>query len=267
MKKNLILTYHKIFRENDSVNQSLADQYSVSEADFESQIRIIREKNIEVVSLENLFEGKVEGDFSVALTFDDGNASDYEIVFPILKKFNIPATFFISIGNLENGKLVDGKLVELSENKLIGIGSHGLTHRDMRTLTEAEVRKELSESKEHLRNILHKPVDFFALPYGSGDSGIYKLCNECGYKAIFTTRKLFNPVGSGTFLFNRWTIKAGMSERRYNSLLQPDSFLLLWMQLFDVIINPLRRYLGVSREHRLLNTIQKLKYSLARNKA
>lgn len=267
MKKNLILTYHKIFRESELVNQFLADQYSVSEANFENQIRAILDRNIEIVSLENLFLGKVNGDFSVALSFDDGNASDYDIVFPILKKFNIPATFFISIGNLNNGKLEVEKLVELSENKLIEIGSHGLTHRDLRTLQVDEIRKELQESKEQLQQIIQKPVDFFALPYGSGDSGIYKLCSECGYKAVFTTRKQFNPVKSGSFLYNRWTIKAGMTTERFGRLLKPGSFSQRSMQLFYMIINPLRKWIGISGEHRILDTIRKLKYSRVKDKS
>ncbi|MBK7214447.1 MAG: polysaccharide deacetylase family protein [Bacteroidales bacterium] len=267
MKKNLILTYHKIFRENDSVNQSLADQYSVSESDFENQIRAILERNIEIVSLENLFQGKVESEYSVTLTFDDGNASDYDIVFPILKKFNIPATFFISTGNLNNGKLEVEKLVELSENKLIEIGSHGLTHRDLRTLKDDEIRKELLISREYLQKIIQKPVDFFALPYGSGDSRIYKLCSECGYKAVFTTRKQINPVKKGGFLFNRWTIKAGTSTESFGYLLNPDSFSHKSMQLFYMILNPLRKWIGISGEQRVLDTIRKLKYSRVKNKA
>lgn len=267
MKKNLILTYHKIIRDMDVAGQSLANQYSVKEADFEKQMHILMESKIELVNLDDLFHGKVQSDFSVALTFDDGNLSDYEIVFPILKKYNIPATFFISIGNLLNGKLETEKLVELSDNKLVGIGSHGLTHRDLRKLSDAEIRKELLGSRDYLQNILNKTIDFFALPYGSGDSRVYRLCRESGYNAVFTTRKLLNPVKSKNFLLNRWTVKAGMTDQRFRELLKPFSFSLRSMQLFYMIINPLRKLIGIPGEHRVLDTIRKFKYSRVKDKA
>src|SRR5207249_7726634 len=42
----------------------------------------------------------------VALTFDDGLATSFERVYPLLRDRSIPATFFISIGHLEHGPLL-----------------------------------------------------------------------------------------------------------------------------------------------------------------
>jgi len=42
----------------------------------------------------------------VVLTFDDGLATSFERVYPLLRDRSIPATFFISIGHLEHGPLL-----------------------------------------------------------------------------------------------------------------------------------------------------------------
>jgi peptidoglycan/xylan/chitin deacetylase (PgdA/CDA1 family) len=42
----------------------------------------------------------------VALTFDDGLATTFQRVFPLLRQWAVPATFFISTSHLENGKML-----------------------------------------------------------------------------------------------------------------------------------------------------------------
>ncbi len=47
---------------------------------------------------------------SVAITVDDGYVDSYNIIFPLLKKHNLKATFFISTIGFENGYLWDEKV-------------------------------------------------------------------------------------------------------------------------------------------------------------
>lgn len=77
------------------------------------------------------------------ITADDGYLSNYETAFPILKKYNIPATYFITtqyIGTTtmyphftwENAK-------EMEESGLIDIQSHTHSHLLMSKLSKDEV--------------------------------------------------------------------------------------------------------------------------------
>lgn len=54
-------------------------------------------KNAELISVNDVFENKLkEGKLNVALTFDDGYRNNFKYALPLLKKKNIPATFFIT---------------------------------------------------------------------------------------------------------------------------------------------------------------------------
>ena len=85
----LILMYHRFSREQDSLK--------VSAAEFESHLEYL-EKNHRVLSLSettNYFqEGKTLPPNAAVITIDDGYKDAYEIAFPLLKKFEMPATVY-----------------------------------------------------------------------------------------------------------------------------------------------------------------------------
>jgi peptidoglycan/xylan/chitin deacetylase (PgdA/CDA1 family) len=87
-----ILMYHN-FSGPDQVG---ADEVSVSAA--RRQLEYLR-RYFHVVSLAHIIEGLESGRrmdrHSVALTIDDGRRNCYQYLFPLLKEFAMPATFFV----------------------------------------------------------------------------------------------------------------------------------------------------------------------------
>ena len=71
----------------------------VSEQNFEDQLRFIRE-NYEVLKADENWRGVNRK--SVVLTFDDGYVDFYKNTYPLLKKYNVPATVFVATGNIGN---------------------------------------------------------------------------------------------------------------------------------------------------------------------
>jgi peptidoglycan/xylan/chitin deacetylase (PgdA/CDA1 family) len=90
-----ILMYHGL-----SNNDDIRDWTQVRPSDFKRQM-LCAKQNYNIVSLKNLVEmlqsGKIEP-HSVAVTFDDGYRSNYDLAYPILKDLNIPATIFVAGG-------------------------------------------------------------------------------------------------------------------------------------------------------------------------
>lgn len=65
-------------------------------AQFEEQLQFYT-KYFQCVSLEEFMEGKrTSNRFRIALSFDDGFANNRQYVLPLLKKYQVPATFFIT---------------------------------------------------------------------------------------------------------------------------------------------------------------------------
>ena len=108
-KKNqlVVLTYHRVGGE-------LFDRSKLNDIVFEQQL-IWLKKYFNPVSLErgvNLQRQGLLPDRAVAITVDDGYIDSFDVIFPLLKKHNIEATFFISTSGLEHGILWDELIAE-----------------------------------------------------------------------------------------------------------------------------------------------------------
>jgi len=97
----LVLTYHDLSDEPKpgTVEKELFElRPSVTKRQFESHLQMLK-KRFKVVSLPDIVreirgKGRLEND-SVAITFDDGYESFYRLAFPLLRKYDLPATMFL----------------------------------------------------------------------------------------------------------------------------------------------------------------------------
>ena len=103
-----ILAYHRVMP-TDALECYPFDQelISATPAQFDSQMRYLRE-HLNPVSLEQVIAHIENGDSlpqnAVAVTFDDGFADTYRYAFPVLRRYQIPATIFVSTGYVESGE-------------------------------------------------------------------------------------------------------------------------------------------------------------------
>ncbi len=133
----------------------------------------------------------------VLLTFDDGTLDTYEALFPILQKRQIKAVVFLItdfIGT-QPDYMTWEQIKQLQQSGLVEFGSHTCSHARLRQLSNAEVLRELTESKKIIEEKLGVPCLSFCYPFGSGglDKRIRPLVFQAGYQFDFSTKPGINP--------------------------------------------------------------------------
>ncbi|WP_250658252.1 polysaccharide deacetylase family protein [Alkalimarinus coralli] len=94
LKTPFILMYHRLTPDKGS---------SISVANFEQHLLFLKD-NCELVSLADAISHRnnaTRGKLKVAITFDDGYDDFYHLAWPLLKKYNVPATLFITTGFID----------------------------------------------------------------------------------------------------------------------------------------------------------------------
>ena len=134
-----------------------------------------------------------------AVTFDDGFQCVAANALPELIKRHIPSTIFIPTGYIgrearwsdEPGRTADHvvmtakQLLELPAD-WVAIGSHTVTHPDLRTLKNEEAQWELSESRMSLEHMLGQRVKLLSFPYGKYHQPLVEWSRQAGYDRVFT---------------------------------------------------------------------------------
>lgn len=108
----------------------------------------------------------------VVLTFDDGYRDFYTEAFPVLRQFGFTATIFVTTGRIGNTpNRVEGvDYLTWSDMRTLAasdfeIGSHTVSHPDLRSLGPEEIEYELGSSKETIEDKVGKKVETFSFPF------------------------------------------------------------------------------------------------------
>ena len=169
---------------------------------FLKQLNFLRKNGYHIVSMDDIIsyiKGEKElPQRSICITLDDGYSDNYERVFPILHKYNTPATIFLSSKYItpRNGDEIDLQIGErfLSWGEVrkmadggISFGSHGYEHCDLTKLSERGALREVLRSRQLMEENLAGKIRYFSYPYGRHDKKTQKLVKRAGFEAAFTT--------------------------------------------------------------------------------
>jgi peptidoglycan/xylan/chitin deacetylase (PgdA/CDA1 family) len=224
-------------------------------ADFENQMQYLS-KVYNPISLEKMAQHIQNGTSlpskAVAVTFDDGYRDNYENAYPILKKYDIPGTFFLITDYIGTGEIpawdkgyyIAEKILMLSWEQVremsdngISFGSHTLTHPFLTKISRKQVQKEIHFSKDIIEQRIGKPVTSFAYPSGDFDSDIKEIVKKTGYSAAVSTISGYNCASNDAYELRRNVIQL---QSVYHKLF-PLSFLVEITGLLEHLRVPYHR--------------------------
>jgi peptidoglycan/xylan/chitin deacetylase (PgdA/CDA1 family) len=140
----------------------------------------------------------------VRASFDDAFRSA-ATVFPPLERLGVPIQIFVCTKYARNAapltipelagddpeQLATMRWDELRAHvdRGVAIGSHGVSHAHLTRLSDDELRRELTESKEAIEAELGRPCPEFAYPYGEHDERVRAAVRAAGYERAFGLRE------------------------------------------------------------------------------
>jgi len=218
-----VLMYHK-------VNDLWPNPTSVPTAVFAEQMALLGELGYTVVSLDVVRDHYVQGsplpERAVLITFDDGYRDNLVNALPVLHEHGYPAVVFVPIAYLDDGRPlpheeplrllgVRNETVgwdELAELEAGGVRveSHGIGHRPLSELDQAEAAREIAISRLRLEERLGREVEAYAFVKGS--LADYRpehasLVQQAGYKLAFTSVSGANGPRSDRFRLRRYNVE------------------------------------------------------------
>jgi peptidoglycan/xylan/chitin deacetylase (PgdA/CDA1 family) len=123
----------------------------------------------------------------VELTFDDANASDYDVAFPYLMEYGIRARFFLITDRIDApGSLSSAQIAHMAA---VGMrfGTHGATHRPWPGLAaRGELGRELDDSARRIEGLTGRRVAHAAFPQGLYDRAVLNALKRRRYERAYS---------------------------------------------------------------------------------
>ena len=248
MMRIVALTFHDVVAQTNGAAQS-DEFYRIKASELEKLLSQLRKLGYQTVS-SRVFRAWQQGtatlpERTVVLTFDDGHASHFELVAPLLVRYRFTGTFFVTTGLL--GRPGSMTWEQLRKLVFLGmeIGSHGATHRPLTTLSLNEVVEELTTSKALLEQRLGVPIQAMAAPGGFWNKTVADASRQAGYEAVWVSTIGTNGSETNPLALRRVVVRQPFSAERIVSMVEGWQPAFWWAANQQTLIRLLKRTLGV----------------------
>ena len=227
-----VLNYHSV---SDRPDWLSLRELSLAPRLFEAQLQWLSRngyRTLFVSEVHDLLSGRrapAPGARYVALTFDDGYADHWVAVVPLLRKYGMKATFFVSPDFIEDG---DGVRPTLDDKPSAELEWEGyLTWPEIRAMQDAGVAEIQSHGKAHARVVTSPQIRRFVSPQTSSVWvfwNTYRTRKAAWWRAIRADRSLWGrPVfAMGPALTHRAFLPDPRADRHLKAVVnrQGDAF-------------------------------------------
>jgi peptidoglycan/xylan/chitin deacetylase (PgdA/CDA1 family) len=163
-----ILMYHNVSESSDSKG------LTIWKNKLEAQLQYLSNANFTTYHFADLENRSSINSKSVMITFDDVTVNQLVYAVPLLKKYNLKATFFIPIGYIGAADLWNSgeeKIMSLEQLKmldpLVELGFHSFAHKRYSDLTKEEIYSDFAKCFEGVKSSGLQVYSALAYPYGN----------------------------------------------------------------------------------------------------
>ncbi len=195
-----ILMYHSV---EDAPRPPKYKHFYVLADEFAGQMKMLKRAGYTPITFSMLAAARAGSALPlkpVLLTFDDGYANLKTNVFPLMERLGFAYTVFLvseRVGKTNDWVVPDGydptplltwdEVAEMQKSRFVSFEAHTATHPKLGSLSPADVRRELAESKDVLEQKLQAPMSVLCYPYGDVNDAVVILAGEAGYTQAVTT--------------------------------------------------------------------------------
>lgn len=229
-----ILLYHAV---GTSIKEDIRNLFSISPELFEAHMAELSQyKETSIIGLNNSINQKQR--HRVAVTFDDGYRDNLTVAAPILERYQIPFTVFIStayIRSCTHPYLSEAEVRMLSEKPNVTIGSHGVSHVPLTECSQEKLRDELESSKHYLEDLTGKEITTISYPHGRVSKRVLDAVTNAGYKIGASSIFNINDSSQDNLMLCRTCILGSDSVRIFRQKLHGDWDWCRWRHLLPEI--------------------------------
>jgi peptidoglycan/xylan/chitin deacetylase (PgdA/CDA1 family) len=208
-----VLTYH-------SITDQAGSEYEVTAAQFNLQMAYLHSHGYHSISLKQfdtfMKRGMSVPDKLVLITFDDGYRNNYDMAFPILKKYGYTAALFVITDWVNSKPYMSWTQIKALEKGGWDIMAHSRTHPHLPLQSKARQQKEIAGSKIAIERIVKTSAFAFAYPYGHRSQTTMDLVQESGYLYAFTFDDGLTTSSQNPYLLKRLIVSGNEPLRTFS---------------------------------------------------
>jgi peptidoglycan/xylan/chitin deacetylase (PgdA/CDA1 family) len=222
-----ILLYHRF-------GAVVHDEMTVRTDTFRGQIEYLKQHGYQIVPLRTvvshlLGKGPAPPAHSVVIAVDDGHASVFSDMLPIVREHKLPVTLFIYPSAISNASYAMkwNQLAELSRTGFFDIQSHTYWHPNFKTerrrlspdAFQSFVTMQFVKPRVVLKSKLGVDADLLAWPFGIYDDDLIAKAREAGYVSAFTLDRRPVTRRERIMALPRYLVLDSDTGRRFASML------------------------------------------------
>lgn len=235
-----VIMYHSFLKDS-----SKSGAYIITPAQFENDIIYLKSIGCEFVSMADIKKYK-DGTGSlpekaVLITIDDGNRNNYDYIFPLIKKYNIPVVispicYFVE-EYTKNGDtnpiyaiMTEDNIREMSESNLVEFGNHtynmhsqgerngaGKKYGESSEEYKSALRTDLEKAEDVIKRTTGKNPCALVYPYGLISPESYEVAADMGYDILLSCTEGINRLSAGAdrYVLRRYNRPAGQTSAEF----------------------------------------------------